>query len=365
MYTLEQPKVINKSFTITSVVEKNAMVNDLVTDQEQYIEVSGYASRMYMEGKYVVDADNENINTFGFDLKRLKNGTLPLLFNHQQDKPVGKILEATYDKEGLLIRAKLFKYPGDKLTNFVYHSVKNEVITAFSVGILVKDFDMISQDGEEYLQLSESEVIEISLVAVPSNPEALFRITNLKSIDGVEKTVTLLSRSALKAENKEACDGLECVIKQKVKQEDLKVEKEEQMITKNIEEEKEVVIGITDVALEKLEEILAPGEVTTPVQDTVRAEGEVITPEAKDSQEIDKSNDKPNEVPQEDLVKTPEELLHNNLAAIVDIDISNLSDDDMEKVYEALAPLIEQIEARVVAQVAEAMRENMTISAPV
>lgn len=363
MYTLEQPKVINKSFTITSVVEKNALINDMATDLEQYIEVSGYASRMFLNGDYVIDADNENINTFGFDLKRLKNGTLPLLFNHQQDKPVGKILEATYDKEGLLIKAKLFKYPGDELTNFVYHSVKNEVITAFSVGILVKDFDVISQDNEDYLQLSQSEVIEISLVAVPSNPEALFRVTNLKSVDGLEKTVTLLSKSALKAENTDACDGFECAMKQKAIKEDLEVEKEIELETKNTEEAKETVVGVTEAAYEKLDEILnQEEEATAPEESEAPTEGVVITPESKDSQETDKSNDKPSEEPKVDLEQTPEEKLHNSISAIGDLDISKLSDDEMEKVYEALAPLVEQIEARVVAQVAEAYVEGMTIT---
>lgn len=362
MYTLEQPKVIHKSFTITSVVEKNALINDLATDPEQYIEVSGYASRMYLDGNFVVDADGENVNTFGFDLKRLKNGTLPLLFNHQQDKPVGKVLEATYDKDGLLVKAKLFKYPGDNLTNFVYHSVKNEVITAFSVGILVKDFDMVTQDGEDYLQLSQSEVIEISLVAVPSNAEALFRVTNLKSVDGTEKTVTLLSKSALKAENSDACNGFECAMKS-TKQIGLEVEKVDEMVTKNIEEDvKEVVLGVTEAAHDKLIEILDSGEYSTPVQDTERAEGVVVAPESEGTQNADTSNDKPSEVPQVDLEQTPEERLHTSLHTIGDLDISKLSDDEMETVYDALAPLIAQIESRVVAQVAVAMQEGMTIT---
>lgn len=343
------------------MVEKNALINDMDTDPVQFIEVSGYASRMLMDNQYVIDADNENINTFGFDLKRLKNGILPLLYQHDQSKAIGKVTEATYDKDGLLIKAIIYKYKDDALTNYVYQAIKSGVLSSFSVGILVKDFEVITQNNEDYLQLSQSEVIEVSVISVPSNPEALFRVTNIKSVDGTEKTVTLLEKKALKAENADACDGFECAMKQK---KDHEVEKEIKVETKNTEvEEKETVVGVTDTAIEKLEEILEPKEeVTAPEQDEERAEGVVITPESKDSQETDKSNDKPSEEPKVDLEQTPEEKLHSSLATIGDVDISKLSDDEMEKVYEALAPLIEQIEARVVAQVAEAMQEGMTIT---
>jgi HK97 family phage prohead protease len=346
------------------MVEKNALINDMDTEQTQFIEVSGYASRMLMDNKYVIDADNENINTFGFDLKRLKNGILPLLYQHDQSKAIGKVTEATYDKEGLLIKAIIYKYKDDSLTNYCYQAIKSGVLSSFSVGILVKDFEVINQDNEDYLQLSQSEVIEVSVISVPSNPEALFRVTNLKSVDGLEKTVTLLSKSALKAENTDACDGFECAMKQKAIKEDLEVEKEITLETKNTEEAKETVVGVTDAAYEKLDEILnQEDETSAPEQDTERAEGATVTsPESNDSQDTDKSNDKPSEEPKVDLEQTPEEKLHNSLTNIGDLDISKLSDDEMEKVYEALAPLIEQIEARVVAQVAEAYVEGMTIT---
>lgn len=365
MYQLETPQRINKSFSITQVVEKQAITQNDMVVEDQYIEVSGYASRMYKDGEYVIDADQENVNTFGFDLKRLANGTMPLLFNHKQDQPVGKVLEATYDKEGLLIKAKLFKYKDDQLTNFVYNSVKNGVITAFSVGMLVKDFDLVDQDGEEYLQLSKSEVIEVSLVAVPSNPEALFRIYNMKSIDS---PVVLLEKSAIKPENPNACSGFECAIKS-VKQEQLEEQKEIEVDIKEVEvpaaevteqDEKETVVSVTPEALDKLDEL---NNQAAPVEDTKPTEGVTVTPESEDTN-IDKGNDKPSENPQVDLEQEPEDVLYSSLQHLASLDIASLSDDEMEQVYEAVAPIIDKINERVVAQIAEAMKESMTISAP-
>jgi HK97 family phage prohead protease len=359
LYTLEKAQRIDKSFAITSVTEKALVQNDMVQDEDQWIDISGYASRAYSaDGKFIIDADQEHVKTFGMDLKRLVNGTLPILFNHQQDKPVGKVLSATYDKDGLLITARIFKYKDDELTNFVYNSVKSKVITAFSVGMLVKGFDVVTQDGEDYLQLSESEVIEVSLVAVPSNAEALFQITNLKSITGEDKVVTLLAKSLLKAENSDACNGFECAIKKSLNT--IEVEPQKELLVEKNTEEKETVLGVTPEAQDQLEE-LQKEEVTPIAEDTQPVEGETIT--ISEDTTTDTSNDKPSETAEE-VPLTPAEVLSNDLSKLVGMDISKLSDSEVEQVYETLAPIISQIEARVVAQVAEAMRESMMVVAP-
>lgn len=367
MYQLDKPQRIDKSFAITSIVEKGLIQNDMVIE-DQYIEISGYASRMYKDGAYVIDADGENVNTFGFDLKRLVNGTLPLLYNHDKDKPVGKILSATYDKEGLLITAKLFKYPDDELTNFVYYSVKNKVISAFSVGMLVKNFDVISQEGEDYLQLSDSEIIEISLVPIPSNPEALFDIVSMKSLDSDSmSTKTLISKSALKVENPDACSGLECAIKSKQLAEEQKVndmnKKEVEVVPEIIVpvEEKETVLGVTETALNTLDEINKPVDTPALAEDSKPVEGETVTPELQDSSNVDSSNDKPSTSPKDDMADIVPTLI-DNLNLVSGIDVSQLSDDEMEQVYEALAPIMDKIGERVVNQVADVLRTSMTVT---
>jgi len=367
MYSLDKPTRIDKSFNITSVVEKGLIQNDMAQGDERYIEVSGYASRAYSaDGKLVIDADQEHVDTFGFDLKRLKNGTLPILFNHDQKKAVGKVLEATYDKDGLLITAKIYKLPGDALTNYVYEAVKAGIISAFSVGMLVKAFDVVSQDGEDYLQLSESELIEVSLVAVPSNPEALFRVTNLKSITGEDKTVTLLAKSAIKPENADACNGFECAIKSLQNVEPV-VQKEIEVEIKNTDEvivvdEKETVLGVTPEALDQLEVIQTPPEPTPEAEDAKPVEGEKVVVDTLEN--VDTTNDKPQDAPKDELTQTPEEALHSNLVSLGEIDISKLSESELEQVYETLAPIIEQIESRVVSQVVEAMQESLVVTAP-
>ena len=195
---------IDKSFGFTDVV---VVENEALP----YIKVKGYASKMIdADGTFVIDADQENVNTMGIDLSRMKDGSLPLLYGHDQSKPVGKITNAEYLSDGLVIEATLYKLPGDDMTNFVYQSVKAGVLNSFSVGILVKEFDIIEKDGEDYLQLSKSEMIETSIVAVPSNPKATFGILEVKSV-GTEKSSfsTVISKSSLKAENPNVCSEFE------------------------------------------------------------------------------------------------------------------------------------------------------------
>lgn len=360
---LEQPQVIHKSFSITSVVEKAIGQNDMAEGEDKFIEIKGYASRMLnSDGSYVIDSDLENIDTFGIDLSRLKNGILPLLFQHKQDKAVGKVTSATYDKDGLLITAKLFKFPDDELTNYVYYAVKTGVISSFSIGILVKDFEVINQDNEDYLQLSKSEAIEVSLVSVPANPEATFQMTAIKGV-----TNTLISKSVLKPENKEVCNSLECALqKNKVTE----VTKGLDVIIKEVETaevtaaenevtatEKETVLGVTEEAMDKLEElqnIEDAAEVETEdkpeVGDTV---GEVVDT-------VDTSNDKP-----ETAVESPESevvnMIDTNLETLSKIDIESISESDMEKIYETLSTIVDKIEERVVTEVAAALLVDTTI----
>lgn len=211
IYKPKEPIRINKSFAFASTKE--------VTDTAiPYITIKGYASKMLdASGEFVIDADRENVNTMGIGLSRLKSGNLPLLYGHDQSKPVGKITAAAYKPDGLEIEAVLYKLPGDELTNFVYESVKVGTLNSFSVGIIVEEFEMIEKEGNDYLQLSKSEMIETSIVAVPSNNEATFGIIETKSVDSASSYKTIISKEVLKESNPNICGEFETCMLETVK----------------------------------------------------------------------------------------------------------------------------------------------------
>jgi len=217
----QEPIRIDKSFAFKSVQENTDSVIPFIT-------IRGYASRMFdANGEFVIDADRENIDTMGIGLSRLKSGNLPLLYGHDQSKPVGKITAAAYKPDGLEIEATLYKLPGDDLTNFVYESVKVGTLNSFSVGILVEEFDMIEKDGGDYLQLSKSEMIETSIVAVPSNNEATFGIMEMKGIKS-----PIISKAGLKAENPNICGKFETCVLESTKALDYDDTKQESWMTR-------------------------------------------------------------------------------------------------------------------------------------
>lgn len=207
MHKPNNPIRINKSCAITSVKE---VTDDVIP----YIIVKGYASKMLdASGDFVIDADSENIDTMGIDLKRMNTGNVPLLFSHAQDSAIGKVMTAAYKQDGLEITAKLFQLPGNELSNYTYQATKAGILNSFSVGIIVKEFDMVEKDGQDHLQLAKSELIEVSLVAVPSNNEATFGIIEQKSIDSEASSYkTIISTTDLKQENPDVCGEFETCI---------------------------------------------------------------------------------------------------------------------------------------------------------
>ena len=208
MYALDKPKIIKSAFEITSksVASENGY---------QVINISGYASKMMSDsGGMVVDADEEIVNTANIDLKRLKLGRMPLLFQHDQKSIVGNVMKAEYRPEGLFVEAQVVLFPDDPVSYKVFHGVNAGILNSFSIGALVKNFDVATQDGEDYLVLDETELIEISIVSVPSNAESGFRVMN-----AVAKGVGI-SKKSLKEQNPDICDDFSCAINKAMEEKD-------------------------------------------------------------------------------------------------------------------------------------------------
>ncbi len=88
---------------------------------------------------------------------------------HDHDNPIGRLDEYKIDAKGLWVRAKISPAAGD-----VYKLIKDGVLTAFSVGFMIKDaaYDPIN----DIFFIKEVELMEISVVSVPCNQESLFSL---------------------------------------------------------------------------------------------------------------------------------------------------------------------------------------------
>ena len=112
------------------------------------------------------------------------NNPLPLLWQHQHDKPVGTVKFEAPTEAGVMFEATLpiIEEPGalkDRVDE-AWQSIKAGLITAVSIGFrpLVDGVERIKGGGIKFLK---TEVYELSLVTVPACSGAIFQA--IKSID--------------------------------------------------------------------------------------------------------------------------------------------------------------------------------------
>jgi len=138
--------------------------------------IKGYANR-YMEedGTIVVDDWGTTFDPLSFTLDTFKNN--PVLLNgHDNSKPIGRVTTIEKRETGLHIEALVFK--GSDET--AYFNIKNKVITCFSVGVDIKE-DYWSDLLSAYVIVS-ADLVEISVVAIPSNASSFIEEVSLCSL---------------------------------------------------------------------------------------------------------------------------------------------------------------------------------------
>lgn len=147
-------------------VSSSVFTKSLPTADEQIdsIHIEGYAS--------TVDKDRHGdvipASVWEAGLKDyLKNPVI--LAYHDHDDPCGRMVEHKVDKKGLWIKARV------SAAAEVFNLVKDGVLTAFSVGFRILDAEYNS--AAEVFVVTELELHEISVVAVPANQNTLFSLS--------------------------------------------------------------------------------------------------------------------------------------------------------------------------------------------
>lgn len=100
-----------------------------------------------------------------------------ILAYHDHDDPAGRMVEHKADAKGLWIKARISSAAE------IYNLVKDNVLTAFSVGFRILDAEYNA--AAEIFVIKEVELIEISVVSVPCNQNTLFSLA--KAFDNAEE----------------------------------------------------------------------------------------------------------------------------------------------------------------------------------
>ena len=173
----------NKVLYLTQSFSKAAPI---VEDTLESINIEGYANTT------TVDRSRDIIPKTAWEKaldNYLKNPII--LAYHRPNQPIGKMLEHRIDEKGLWIKARISSAAED-----VYNLVKDEVLSAFSVGFYIKDalYDAVT----DLFVIKELELLEISVVSVPCNQDSTFSLS--KSFDNDKEYSAFKSQFVAKAE---------------------------------------------------------------------------------------------------------------------------------------------------------------------
>lgn len=142
--------------------------------QEERREIEGIATSP------AVDRVGDVIDPMGV---RYKN-PLPLLWQHDHSKPVGTVEFSAPTSKGVRFRAKLATVdePGtlQDRVNEAWQSIKTGLVRAVSIGFRALDEGALRMPGGGFHYVS-IEVVELSLVTIPANEQAL--ISTIKRYD--------------------------------------------------------------------------------------------------------------------------------------------------------------------------------------
>lgn len=121
-----------------------------------------------------------------------------ILAHHDHSQPIGRMVDHRIEDKGLWIKARISAAAED-----VFNLIKDGVLTAFSVGFIVKDavYDSVT----DLFVIKELELLEVSVVSVPCNQDSTFSLS--KAFENAEDYSKFKSQFAKKEEAAKELDS--------------------------------------------------------------------------------------------------------------------------------------------------------------
>jgi uncharacterized protein len=167
---------------MNTMLFKSSPLGDLIDADEKSGIVKGYGS---VFGN--IDSDGDVIRRGAYTKTIKENGyRVKYLYQHDMNKPLGKMVNLYEDEKGLVFEASI---PKTQLGKDVIELMKAGVITENSVGIL----PIQKEHKDNYRELVECKLYEISAVTLASNDQCM--ITDVKG--NIDKELFLKRFDAL------------------------------------------------------------------------------------------------------------------------------------------------------------------------
>ncbi|HHT9153384.1 MAG TPA: HK97 family phage prohead protease [Candidatus Hypogeohydataceae bacterium YC40] len=163
------------------------------------------------------DREGDVILAGGWELENYRKNPV-ILFAHKYDQPpVARAVEIGISQKGLRFRAQFPSRNEYPFADTIYQLYRGGYLRSFSVGFIPKlwqDRESISGEGPGGRLFRRQELVEISVVPIPTHPKALVEAQN-KGLLGREEIRILedISASAEKEAEREAIVRLELLLK--------------------------------------------------------------------------------------------------------------------------------------------------------
>lgn len=131
------------------------------------------------------DRDGEILDPNGWDLEHFTKNPVLLWAHDHREEPIGKVLDLQRDGDRILFKPQ-FAIDVSEKARRIFEFFKRGVLSTFSVGFIAKE-----RQGNK---ITKMELLEISAVNVPSNPEAMVLV---RSVKGEDLDLSLLDNKAL------------------------------------------------------------------------------------------------------------------------------------------------------------------------
>ena len=147
---------------MNNIIFKQSPMGEIIDADEKAGIVKGYASVFNN-----VDSDNDIIKSGAYKKTIAENGRrVKYLYQHDMDKPIGKMVNLEEDDKGLVFEAEIAK---TQLGMDVIELIKAGVITENSVCILPIQKEMVNGRRE----INEVKLYEVSAVTLAANDQAM------------------------------------------------------------------------------------------------------------------------------------------------------------------------------------------------
>ena len=119
------------------------------------------------------DRDGEVIKADGWDLVNYKKNPIVLWAHDYSAPPIGKATSVKVSKGQLIFTVKFADAETYPFADTIYKLCKGGFLNATSVGFIPKEWETGKKENDPSRTYLKQELLELSIVPVPSNPDAL------------------------------------------------------------------------------------------------------------------------------------------------------------------------------------------------